>query len=110
MTVTFLWLVAIGFIVVGLLVYFYGVLNEEKRKAAHRNRASTQLEDDAKELIIDSLTSSDSYQRQAMAKQLAEFEVVDDVVVQLLQEMAESDEDQGVRETAVATLKILNKE
>lgn len=108
MTVTVLWLIAIGFIVVGLLVYFYGVLNEEKRKAAQREIASSQLEDDAKEMIVDCLTSPDPYQRQAMAKQLAEFEAVDEVVLQLLQDMAVGDEDDGVRKTAVSTLQVLN--
>ena len=107
MTATLLWLMAIAFIVVGLLVYFYGVLNEEKRKAAQREAATSQLEDDAKELIIDCLTSPDPYQRQAMAKQLAEFAAVDDVVLQLLQDMADGDEDDGVRKTAVNTLKML---
>ena len=107
MTATLLWLIAIAFIVVGLLVYFYGVLNEEKRKAAQREAVTSQLEEDAKELIIDCLTSPDPYQRQAMAKQLAEFAAVDEVVLQLLQDMAAGDEDDGVRETAVATLNTL---
>ena len=108
MTATVLWLMAITFIVVGLLVYFYGVLNEEKRKAAQRETASNQLEDDTKELIIDYLASPDPYQRQAMAKQLAEFEAVDEVVLQLLQDMAAGDEDEGVRKTAVDTLQVLD--
>ena len=108
MTATLLWLIAIAFIVVGLLVYFYGVLNEEKRRAAQREAATSQLEEDAKELIIDCLTSPDPYQRQAMAKQLAEFAAVDEVVLQLLQDMAAGDEDDGVRETAVNTLQVLN--
>ena len=108
MTATLLWLIAIAFIVVGLLVYFYGVLNEEKRRAAQREAATSQLEEDAKELIIDCLTSPDPYQRQAMVKQLAEFAAVDEVVLQLLQDMAAGDEDDGVRETAVATLNTLN--
>jgi hypothetical protein len=44
-----------------------------------------------------------------MVKQLAEFAAVDEVVLQLLQDMAAGDEDDGVRETAVATLKELQK-
>ena len=108
MTTTLLWLIAIAFIVVGLLVYFASVLNEKKRESAQQESVDSLLEDDTKELILDCLTSSDAYQRQAMAKQLAEFESVDEVVLQLLQDMAVGDEDDGVRETAVATLQILN--
>lgn len=108
MTGTVLWLIAIALIVLGLLAYFYGVLEEEKRKAAQREFQSSQLEDDAKELVVTCLTSLDPYQRQAMAKQLAEFESVDEVVLQILQEMAVEDEDEGVRKTAVATLQVLN--
>lgn len=107
MTVTVLWLIAIVLIVVGLIVYFYSVLNEEKRKADQRESIDSELEDDAKELVVTCLTSTDAYQRQAMAKQLAEFESVDDVVLQILQEMAVGDEDEGVRKTAVATLQVL---
>jgi len=107
MTGTVLWLIAIALIVVGLLVYFYSALNEEKRKAAQRESTNSQLEEDAKELVVTCLTSSDPYQRQAMAKQLAEFESVDDVVLHILQEMADGDEDEGVRKTAVSTLKML---
>jgi uncharacterized membrane protein len=108
MTGTVLWLIAIALIVVGLLIYFYSALNEEKRKADQQAVTTSQLEDDAKELVIDCLTSPDSYQRQAMAKQLAEFESVDEVILQLLQDMAVGDEDEGVRETAVATLQVLD--
>jgi HEAT repeat protein len=108
MTGTVLWLIAIGLIVVGLVIYFYSVLNEERRKAAQRESIGSQLEEDAKELVIDYLTSPDSYQRQAMAKQLAEFESVDEVILQLLLDMAVGDEDEGVRKTAVATLRVLN--
>ena len=108
MTVTVLWLIAIVLIVVGLLVYFYSALNEEKRRSAQQAATANQLEDDAKELVVTCLTSSDAYQRQAMAKQLAEFESVDEVVILILQEMADGDEDEGVRKTAVATLQVLN--
>ena len=108
MTGTVLWLIAIALIVVGLLIYFYSALNEERRKAAQRESTNSQLEEDAKELVIDCLTSPDSYQRQAMAKQLAEFTSVDEVILQLLQDMAVGDEDEGVRKTAVSTLQVLN--
>ncbi len=67
-------------------------------------------EDGMKEMVVNSLTSSYRYERQAMAKRLAEQEVVDDVFLQLLQDMAVGDEDEEVRETAVATLKALNKQ
>jgi hypothetical protein len=109
MTVTILWLIAILFIVVGLLVYFYEVIQEERRRLGQRESSYDWLEGDAKELIVTSLTSSDPYQRQAMAKQLADFDVVDDVIMLLLQEMAEGDDDRGVRKTAAATLQSLNK-
>ncbi len=107
MTVTVLWLCAIGFIVVGLLVYFYGVLSEERRKAAQREAVSGPIEDETKEVIIDSLTSSDPYIRRGMLTLLSDFDSVDDVILNLLKEMAETDEDRGVRETAVSTLKTL---
>lgn len=105
MTGTVLWLIAIAFIVVGLILYFYGVLNEEKRKAKQRETFDGPLEDETKEVIVDSLTSPDPYLRKAMAKLLTDFDSVDEIVLQLLQEMAEGDKDKGVRETAVKTLK-----
>jgi len=108
MTVTVLWLIAIALIVVGLLVYFYSALNEEKRKAVRQEPIDGELEDEAKELVVTCLTSSDPYQRQAMAKQLTEFESVDDIVLQILQELADGDEDEEVRKTAVSTLQVLN--
>lgn len=107
MTGTALWLMAITLIVVGLLIYFYSVVNEEKRRADQQAPIS-RLEDEAKELVVTCLTSPDPYQRQAMARQLAEFASVDEVVLQILQELADGDEDEGVRKTAQHSLLILD--